>query len=276
MKFAYVDESGDQGHGDVFVMAGVVLDAYRLRKYTAKFDNMISDFLARHQGAPKELKTQAFITGTHGWSKVDANDRKSFLSEICDLAAECARTFVMVLSFAKFSEAIKKDQGFGKSYWLNSAMYVAALIQKKMQSERKNKGLTVLICDDNKQDMANLADALHEGPNWFDPLYQQTKRRQGETVWEPIKADERFDQIVNCAFAIKSQHSSLIQVADAVAYVYRRHFELKSDKEAWVGEQKYIASLFEKLDPKREKLGHNPGGASVAFYKAVAHKDWAL
>jgi Protein of unknown function (DUF3800) len=31
MKFAYVDESGCSDEGDVFVMAGLLIDAYRLR-----------------------------------------------------------------------------------------------------------------------------------------------------------------------------------------------------------------------------------------------------
>ena len=38
MKFVYVDESGDQGQSDIFVMAGLLIDAYRLRKWTAAFD----------------------------------------------------------------------------------------------------------------------------------------------------------------------------------------------------------------------------------------------
>ena len=31
MKFVYVDEFGDQGQSDIFVMAGLLIDAYRLR-----------------------------------------------------------------------------------------------------------------------------------------------------------------------------------------------------------------------------------------------------
>jgi hypothetical protein len=58
MKFIYVDESGDSTQSDVFVMTGLLVDAYRLRKYTAEFDKMIVDFLAKHPGSPKELKDQ--------------------------------------------------------------------------------------------------------------------------------------------------------------------------------------------------------------------------
>jgi hypothetical protein len=34
MKFIYVDETGSKDEGDLFVMAGVLIDAYRLRKHT--------------------------------------------------------------------------------------------------------------------------------------------------------------------------------------------------------------------------------------------------
>jgi Protein of unknown function (DUF3800) len=199
MKFAYVDESGDQGQSDVFVMMSVLIDAYRLRKYTAKFDEMITQFLSRHPGAPKELKTKAFINGAGGWSQIDAAERKKFLGQICDLAVECAKIFGVAFSLNKFKEAAKAGQTPVKSYWLSAAMFVSGLVQKKMQGEEKNKGLTVLICDDNKQEMANLADELHEGNPWFDPLYQVSTRSGGVTVWKDVTDGERFDQLVNCA-----------------------------------------------------------------------------
>jgi hypothetical protein len=103
---------------------------------------------------------------------------------------------------------------FGNSYWLGAAMFIAALVQKKMQRIAKNKGHTVFICDDNKREMANLSDALYNADPWFDPIYLQTSKK---------KKIARFNQIINSAFAIKSQHSSLVQVADAVSYAYRRH-----------------------------------------------------
>jgi hypothetical protein len=278
MKFAYVDETGDQDQGDVFVMAGVLIDAYRLRKYTATFDNMIKGFLAKHPSAPKELKTKAFINGSGGWSKVDPAERKQFLSEVSDLATECAKIFAVAFSFKNFKEAANgvHKQTFGQSYWLGAAMFVAALVQQKMQGEKKNKGLTVLICDDNKKEMQNLSDALYEADPWFDPIYQTSIRKNKSMVWKQIPDNERFDHIVNSAFAIKSHHSSLIQAADAVAYIYRRHLELKTEGEAWEGEQEYFAGLIKKFESKRERLGRNPGGPCIEFYKAACHKEWRL
>ena len=105
MKFVYVDESGDQGQSDIFVMAGLLIDAYRLRKWTAAFDEMIKAFLKMHPKAPQELKTKAFINGANKWSEVDADDRKQFLEDVCDLAAECARIFAVAFSFDDFKKA---------------------------------------------------------------------------------------------------------------------------------------------------------------------------
>jgi hypothetical protein len=145
-------------------------------------------------------------------------------------------------------------------------MYVAALVQSKMRVEKKNKGLTVFICDDNKYDMANFAGALHDANPWFDTLCR-FDARQGA---------QRFNRFVNSAFAIKSQHSSFIQVADAVSYVYRRHLELKTEEEAWTGERHYIASLTGVLEPTREAIGRVEKDPCVSFYEAARHTAWAL
>jgi hypothetical protein len=66
-------------------------------------------------------------------------------------------------------------------------------------------------------------DALYDAAAWFDPIYQESKRKRGKKVWVPIPDGERFSNIINSALA-----TSLVQVADDAAYVYRRHVELKS------------------------------------------------
>ena len=163
MKFVYVDETGDKSQSDVFVMTGLLIDAYSLRKYTATFDKMITTFLKKHPNSPRELKAKEFINGSGDWSKLDAGERKEFLDEICDLAVQCATVYAIAFSFHNFEKAIDAGHGrtFGKSYCLGAAMFIAALVQKNMKRIKKNKGLTVFICDDNKWEMSNLSDALN-------------------------------------------------------------------------------------------------------------------
>jgi hypothetical protein len=148
-------------------------------------------------------------------------------------SATCATLstiFAVAFSFRNFDPAAKAEQQktFGTGYWLGAAMFVSALVQQKMQKEKRNKGHTVLMCDEKKTDMPKLADALYAADPWFDPIYEGTRRKKKKG--KALLAEERFDQIVNTAFSIKSHHSSLIQIADAVSYIYRRHLELKNDK----------------------------------------------
>lgn len=279
MKFIYVDESGARDQGDVFVMSGLMVDAYKLRKKTADFDAKLEAIFAQHPGTRGDLKTKRFINGLGAWNQVPAQQRKNFLREICGLAvANGGKVYGIALSYDRFNAALAAGYShpFANSYWIAGAMFVSSLVQKKMQGVSNSKGLTVFIMDDNKQEMANLSDGLYKCSEWYDGLYLRRGTKRGKSVWLHRKPKDRFDQIINTAFAIKSDHSSLVQVADALCWVYRRHLELKSQAEAYPGEQAYYQGLVDILEPQREKLGHCPQESCVAFYQAARHQDWAV
>lgn len=279
MKFIYVDESGARDQGDVFVMSGLMVDAYKLRKKTADFDAKLEAIFAQHPGTRGDLKTKRFINGAGAWSQVPGQRRKDFLREICELAvANGGKVYGVAFSYDRFDAALAAGYGhpFANSYWIAGAMFVSSLVQKKMQGVANAKGLTVFIMDDNKQEMANLSDGLYKCSEWYDGLYQCRGTKRGKSVWLDRKPKDRFDQIINTAFAIRSDHSSLVQVADALSWVYRRHLELKSHAEAYPGEKSYYKGLVDILEPQREKLGQSPKAPCVAFYQAARHEGWAI
>ena len=279
MKFVYVDESGGRDQSDVFVMCGLMVDAYKLCKKTADFDAKLKKLFTRHPGTQTELKTRHFIKGAGAWSKVDAEERKQFLTEICDVAvSNGGKIFGIGLSFDNFKAALDDgyDHPFAKSYWIASAMFISSLVQKKMQNISNNKGLTVVIMDDNKKEMANFSDALYDCDPWYDGLYQVQKCPRGSPAWQNRTDQDRFDQIINTSFAIKSNHSSLIQVADALSYVYRRNLELMDQTEAYSGERAFYARLVAKLDRAREKIGRTPEYPCNQFFKKARHAGWRL
>ncbi len=279
MKFAYIDESGSDGEGDVFTMAGLLVDAYRLRRYTTEFDTKLRNFRLLHPDAPQDFKTKKFINGSGGWRQVDANDRKQFLTDCVDLVVECGKVYAYGMSFTAFSNALSGAEDLPQhqnNYWLACSMLVASLIQKKNQKETNNKGLTVLIFDDNKMHMPKLSDGIYLANPWYDGLYALPRTVRGNTIWA-VKANDRFDHIINTAFAIKSEHSSLVQIADMLSYIYRRHLELYNDNEAYPGEKDFYSSLVTSLEPKRIKLGRTPPQApSVVFYNAAKHPNWNI
>tara|TARA_R110000868_G_scaffold138329_1_gene352283 strand:- start:210 stop:1049 length:840 start_codon:yes stop_codon:yes gene_type:complete len=279
MKFAYIDESGDTGQGDVFVMAGILIDATKLRKYTSKFDKKLTELRAQHPSLPTDFKTKRFINGTGGWRNVPAQNRKDFLTQIVDIATSCGKIYAIAFSFDKFDTAINGFSPLPKNqsnYWMASSMYISGLIQRKMRTESNNKGLTVLIFDDNKQHMPKLSDGLYRCDQWYDDLYSTPRRVRGNVTWE-VKKENRFDHIINTAFAIKSEHSSLIQVADAISYIYRRYLELTSLDEAYEGERYFYESLVDKLNSKFVKIGRTrPSSRCIQFYEESIHPNWNL
>lgn len=279
MKFIYVDESGSSDQGDIFVMCGLMVDAYKLRKKTADFDAKLEAMFARHPGTRNDLKTSRFINGGGGWIQVPAEERKQFLTDICALAVDNGgKIFGVALSFAALKTATAAGHGhpFGNSHWLAGATFTSSLVQKKMQGVKNGKGLTVVIMDDNKREMPSLSEAIHKAYPWFDGLYQIQGKKRGKTVWLERKDKDRFDHIVDTAFAVKSDHSSLVQVADAIAYVYRRHLELLTAAEAWEGEKAYYEGLVNVLERNRECLGRTPDVPSVKFFEQAKHPEWKL
>lgn len=253
-------------------MAGVLVDAYRLRKKTQEFDTLLQDLFARHPGTPSELKTKAFMRGAGGWNEIPGNERQEFLQSVCKLAIDKGNKICgIAVDFEKHGEE-KNKVPVSMTYWLASSMYVASLIQKRMQTKKLNKGVTAMVMDDNKMEMSNLSDLLYEAPSWFDGLYQ----RKILGVWKPRKVDDRFDQIINTGFSVKSEHSSLVQVADAISWTYRRSLELLGTDEDWNGESEYYDRLRKMLDKSRFKLGDCAPCEAKDHYCAIAHEDWKL
>ena len=288
MKFFYVDESGQTDQSDVFVMCGVMVDATKLRLRTHIFGEMIQDMLARYPGRRRsELKTSQFINGRGAWGKIPAVDRKEFLHDVCKLAvADGGKVFGIGLSFDAWRNALDRSTDFpavNEDPWFLAAMFTTSLVQKKMQILPRNKGHTVVVMDDNKRLMPAFSDAIYVADPWFDGLYQKkvTRRRKAGTVrvWKEWSANDRFNQIINTPFPIKSEHSPIIQVADAVSYAYRRRLELVAADatEAWDGEGQYYDGLASLLDGGRQRLGRcPPASPCVAFYDSIRHPKWKL
>lgn len=274
MKFAYIDESGGEDQGDIFVMGGVLIDASRLRKRTSEFDEALDKMRKLHPSKTSEFKTKRFMRGKGGWRKIPLDTRNEFIQDVITLIKD---TKVSVYAYALSLQSIRKInlQNFGsppkdqKNYWFASAILLSSLIQKNHQQLKNNKGHTVLIFDDNQKDMPKISNALYVCNSWYDDLYAKAR-----TNWK-ITPASRFNQIINTAFAINSEHSSLIQVADIICYVYRRHLELKSSNEAYAGEKKLYDNWASQLEEQREKMGNTPKNSpAVKFYDQITHEGW--
>jgi len=123
--------------------------------------------------------------------------------------------------------------------------------------------------------MSHFLEEIHAKNPWFDGLYQVRNNKKSRD-WKALKEKDRFDQIINTPFAVKSNHSTLIQVADAICYVYRRYLELKTTQNS-SEDLDYYTELFQILENSRVKLGQCPiNNECLKFYRMIKHCEWSL
>lgn len=233
MKFLYVDESGLREEDRFLVFFGVLVDGYRLKKTMREVRPRLDALSEAYPNDLRELKSSRLVNGRGAWGRVDAEDRKRLFSDLCGFVSVAgAHGYTYVLDKTVFAD--RRDAGelpvWTSTPWLTGATALSMLVQRDHQRLTNNKGLTVVIFDDNKQELPKLSDFLLASSCDVDVYYERKRRA------------EPFDQIIDTAFAIKSDHSRLVQIADACAYAIRRLAELHhGGEEAWPGE----AGLFQ-------------------------------
>lgn len=188
----------------------------------------------------RELKASKFVNGRGGWRRVNPDLRKQLFLNLCDYINQVTATaFCYILDQTKFMTS--KDEGslpsWARTPWLASATTIAMFVQRENQKQKSNKGLSVIIFDDNKTELPRLSDFLLNSAPDVDTFYEKPSNV------------EPFDHVVNTAFAIKSEHSRLVQISDACAYALRRRaeIELGQQSEAWNGEREFIEQAVSKF-----------------------------
>lgn len=239
MKFCYCDESGHGDNDPCFVAVGVIVDAARLNRTADAFSELFAAIQAHSPEQLKEIKASKLLMGRDRWRQVDPEIRKRICEALCLWITDRKHTLILTaVDRAKY--ASNKNAApieLQRGYWLAGMTHLALQLQKLHQGQPSNKGRTVLLIDDNKQFADNLAEVLWTPPTWTDSFYEKRRKQ------------EQFDQIIDSAFAVKSHHAGLIQIADLFALVFRRYAEMRDYglAEEWAGERAYVDSLVRTL-----------------------------
>ena len=258
-------------------MVAVEIDYTRLNKYTHIFGLEFDNIFSYHAGTPDDFKTRKFHRGAGGWSVIPGKERKQFIENIVDLVCECGKIYTFALSFEKLNttlgSGVELPEGI-HGYWIPSALFILSHIQREHCDDKKNKGNCVIVVDDNKGEHANMAELIYQTHPWLDEIAFKasflSKNRRPKN-WER----RRFDQIVNTPFAIKSQHASIIQVADLIAFVLRRDLELRLEDEAFPGEQEFFSRLTIKLRPIiKTHANLKKDSEPYKFFRSIQPSSW--
>ncbi len=233
MKFCYIDESGT-GSEPFAVMAGVVVDAHRMRPTKAEWDDLLTVLSAMRGRQIAEIHTRDFYAGNGPWRGMEGKQRSVITSAIVDWLAERKHSIVYcAVNKEKFASEFRNDarcEDVG-SVWRFLGLHLVLALQKEHQRLDRNKGNTVLIFDNEERERASFTELILEPPAWTDTYYSRTGRQ------------DRLDQIVDAPYFADSTHVPLLQVADFVAFFIRRHVELaQGDSERYEGERQKVAN----------------------------------
>ena len=264
MKFVYVDESGATGEPYV-VFFGLEIDAYKLKKATREAQPLFEKIRDACPSELKELKSSRLVGGKGSWKGVDPQVRKSLFLDLCGYPDGVqASAYCFLVDRERFQGSGARPS-WATSMWLAGAIGLSLTVQRQNQVKTNNKGLSVLIFDDNKIELPKLSEFLSHSASDADDFYDRDPK------------GEPFDHIVDTAFAIKSEHSHLVQVSDACAYALRRlaELELGQDPDAWAGEKAFFKQAVGRFSsrirfPAKVWTAH-PASSVATWLRDISH-----
>jgi hypothetical protein len=220
MKFCYIDESG-YGDEPIIVMAGIVVDAFRMHITKGHWDHLLN-ILSIRAGRPViEFKTRLFYRGAGIWNDLNGDERSTVIQEIISWLRERKHNVAFTAIDKKKLRSLPRNcrpEGFPDqcpSPWVLAAFHLLLGIQKQHQGSKATKGHTVCIFDKEFTEERGLVALVRDPPAWSDTFYSASPR-------------SRLDQIVDVPYFADSRDVGLLQVADLFAYLLRNYAELES------------------------------------------------
>lgn len=224
VKICYVDESGLAGDEPVLVMAGVISDMHKLPKTLRQWQPRLNDLLGTI-GRP-ELKGSEFCAGRSRIARLMGGDeRTTWIDETLQWMDE-RKLKLALASVDKASDAQRPEEL--QDDWMVCGMHLALQLQAAHGRLKSNKGTTLLVTDEAKRS-DELAELLLEPPAWSDDYYGRGKK------------DDPLKELVHTPFTVDSGHNGMIQLADLVAFLFRRYVELSRENEEYAGERVKIS-----------------------------------
>lgn len=219
MKFCYVDESGT-GDEPYAVMAGIVVDAQRMHVTKQEWNELLQTLSDLAQRQVTEMHTRDFYAGNGPWRNLDGTRRAQIITEVFRWLKDRKHHIALVaVDQAKFHDKFPNISQYDdvKTLWRFLALHMVLGIQKEFQRLSKNKGNTVFVFDNELREQVRFTDLIKKPPEWTDAFYSRDRKRS------------RLDQVVDVPYWGDSQDVGLLQLADFVAYFFRRYIEIQEN-----------------------------------------------
>ncbi|BCO08445.1 hypothetical protein GF1_08210 [Desulfolithobacter dissulfuricans] len=208
MKVCYCDESGT-GDEPIAVLVGVVVDSQRMHVTKEHWGSLLESLSTAIDRELSEIHTRNFYAGSGIWHGMDGNKRSEVISLIFNWIKERKHHFV-------YSSVIKEKYYANleagnipielNTLWRFLGFHLVLSMQKKFQTENKNKGNTIFVFDNEEREQMRFTDLINNPPAWSESYYRKEKKKP------PL------NQIVDVPYFGDSKQVPLIQVADVMAF----------------------------------------------------------
>ena len=268
MKFCYADESGVGG--ELMVVVGIIVDAARMHRTKADWDDLLDQLDKESQGRVAEIKGRELYRGNSHWRDLDGGERSSLIEAIISWMVERRHdvTFGAVSSSAlkAVPDHARPDGLERASNWTIAAMHLLLGVQKHHQKQKNNKGKTVVVFD-NAVSQDELTRLVLEPPPVTGGFYNIAR------------GQEHLDQIIDVPYFADSQHAVLIQAADIFAFLLRLYAELNEGitEEKFPGEldrlKKWVSQMSPVLLPDSARWSKSAKDPCTGFFRSIAPRS---
>ena len=249
MKLVFLDENG-KSQDQVSVIAGVVIDAYRIHSTRRDWVSMLAK-MATLAGQPiAEFHMRNAYSGNDEWKSAGIKNREKAITGVLDWLAGKGHRIVFSASMqvafqARLSSGCAMTSELG-SRWVSEAFHIALAVNKANQGLKGNKGKSILVFDKGSGYETALSQLLVNPPGWSDTYYAKGKK------------DDRLSQIMDTSFFADSIHAPLIQLADTVAFILRRLAEIRDvgQNERFTDERKNLEGWLAVIQPTIQPAQH--------------------
>lgn len=249
MKLVYLDESGKE-ESDVSVIAGVVVDAYRVHSSRQEWLEILQQMAVLAEKPVAEFHMRDVYNRAEEWKDVTPENRGRAVETVLEWLVKRKHSVVFSATLkAEFQARITSGCSMASdlgSRWLTEAFHVVLSTNKEYKSLSHNKGKSLLVFDRGSGYDRKLSELLVSPPIWSDTYYnRKSKERQ-------------LGEIMDTSFFADSVHAPLIQLADTVAFILRRLAEIcdAGDGERFSGERQQLENWVNTIVPHVQPTRH--------------------
>ena len=166
MKFCYLDESGT-GSEPYAVMVGIIVDAQRMHVTKRNWEALLKVLSKYTKREVHEIHTRDFYRGNGIWRNINGQIRSDITTIIFEwLNKRKHKVIWSVIDKSKYENLKRRDElpSGVNTIWKCLGLHLILSLQKEFQTDKNNKGNTLLIFDEEKREEAEFAKLISNPP----------------------------------------------------------------------------------------------------------------